>query len=108
MKTKAIAIAGISLLVLLVVGFASIFEIRLASAQVDATSPPTFDSAPSTTTPVSTDESTSSEAIIAASSSDTTSPQASSTAGSPPTHSSAETSQSTASVAPGDTVSSTT
>src|SRR5713226_7424369 len=38
MKTNIIAVTGIGLLVLFVAGFASIFEIRLATAQVDATS----------------------------------------------------------------------
>jgi hypothetical protein len=40
MKANIIAFAGIALLALFVVGFASIFEIRLAFAQVNATSSP--------------------------------------------------------------------
>ena len=51
MKTNVIAVAGIGLLVLFAAGFASIFEIRLASAQVDATSSPSIDTPLSTTTP---------------------------------------------------------
>jgi hypothetical protein len=47
MKTKIIAVGGIGFLVLFVGGFASIFEIRLASAQVGASSSPPV----STTTP---------------------------------------------------------
>src|ERR1700730_5174484 len=40
MKTNIIAFGGISVLVLVALAFASIFEIHLASAQVDATSSP--------------------------------------------------------------------
>jgi len=38
MKTNIVAFAGTGLLVLVAVAFVSIFEIRLASAQVDTTS----------------------------------------------------------------------
>src|SRR5882672_4872746 len=51
MKTNIAAVTGIGLLVLFVAGFASIFEIRLASAQVDATSSP-VSSADGATTPL--------------------------------------------------------
>jgi hypothetical protein len=51
MKPNVIAVTGIGLLVLFVMGFASIFEIRLASAQVDATSSPPS-ATDSTTTPI--------------------------------------------------------
>jgi hypothetical protein len=67
MKTNNIAIAGISLLVLLVVGFASVFEIRLASAQVDATSS-TSVATEATTTPPILDTSTTTPAENSASS----------------------------------------
>lgn len=40
MKTNIIAFKGIGLLVLFALGFVSVFEIRLASAQVDATKRP--------------------------------------------------------------------
>ena len=53
MKTNIIAVGGIGILILFVVGFASIFEIRLASAQVDATSSPPS-AADFTTTPILT------------------------------------------------------
>src|SRR5258708_339681 len=68
MKTNIIAAAGIGLLVLFIAGFASIFEIRLASAQVDATSSPPS-AADSTTTPILTQASTSSTATEDATSS---------------------------------------
>lgn len=58
MKTNIIAITGIGLLVLFALGFASVFEIRLASAQVDATSSPPS-STDSTTTPLVPQASTS-------------------------------------------------
>ena len=51
MKANIIAVTGIGLLLLFVAGFASIFEIRLASAQVDATSSPPS-SIDATTTPL--------------------------------------------------------
>src|SRR6266481_2252268 len=51
MKTNIIAVAGIGILVLFVVGFASIFEIRLASAQVYASSTPPISTDSSTTPP---------------------------------------------------------
>jgi hypothetical protein len=50
MKSNIIAVGGIGLLVLFVGGFAGIFEIRLASAQVDATSSSPIDS--TTTLPI--------------------------------------------------------
>src|SRR5882672_8973161 len=62
MKTNIIAVAGIGLLVLFVAGFASIFEIRLASAQVDATSSPPS-STDATTTPLDFQVSTSSAPV---------------------------------------------
>jgi hypothetical protein len=66
MKTNIIAFSGIGLLVLLALAFASIFEIRLASAQVDATSSPPIDS---TTTLPTLQASTSSTPIEDAASS---------------------------------------
>jgi hypothetical protein len=69
MKTNIIAVTGISLLVFFVVGFASIFEIRLASAQVDASSSPPV-SPESTTMPPDLVASTST-ALIADSASST-------------------------------------
>src|SRR5258708_6522964 len=50
MKTNIVASAGIGLLVLFALAFASIFEIRLASAQVDASSSPPI-ALDTTTTP---------------------------------------------------------
>jgi hypothetical protein len=50
MKPHVVAVAGISVLVLFAVGFVSIFEIKLASAQVDATS--SLFSSDATTSPV--------------------------------------------------------
>jgi hypothetical protein len=65
MKINIIAVGGISLIVLFVVGFAGIFEIRLAAAQVDATS-----SLPvSTTAPIDAVASTSTVLIATISSS---------------------------------------
>lgn len=49
MKTNLIAVAGIASLVLFAVALASAFEIRLASAQVDATSSPLSSSSDATT-----------------------------------------------------------
>jgi hypothetical protein len=66
MKTNVIAFVGVSVLVLFVAGFASIFEIRLASAQVNATSSSAIDS---TTTPLVPEASTSSTPIADAASS---------------------------------------
>src|SRR6267154_1535774 len=71
MKTNVIAVAGIGLLVLFAAGFASIFEIRLASAQVDATSSPSIDTPLSTTTPDSDVAATSTIAEVVATSTDT-------------------------------------
>src|SRR6266853_1860267 len=68
MKTNVIAVAGIGLLVLFAAGFASIFEIRLASAQVDATSSPSIDTPLSTTTPDSDVAATSTIAEVVATS----------------------------------------
>src|SRR5258708_32768004 len=82
MKTNIIAFTGISLLVLFVAGFASIFEIRLASAQVDATSSPPS-STEATTTPLVLQASTSSPPIEEAA--------ASSTPGAAPAHESVST-----------------
>jgi len=62
MKTNIIAFGGIGLLVISVAGFASIFEIGLASAQVDATSSP-LSSADATTTPPDLEASTSTTLI---------------------------------------------
>jgi len=71
MKTNVIAVAGIGLLVLFAAGFAGIFEIRLASAQVDATSSPSIDTPLSTTTPDSDVAATSTIAEVVATSTDT-------------------------------------
>src|SRR6266436_3165407 len=71
MKTNVIAVAGIGLLVLFAAGFASIFEIRLASAQVDATSSPSIDPPLSTTTPDSDVAATSTINEVVATSTDT-------------------------------------
>src|SRR5712671_6102365 len=88
MKTNIIAFAGISVLVLFVAGFASVFEIRLASAQVDATSSAPVESPLSTTTPEQTTDATSTiaeviatstETTVVATSTDTTLPQGSTT-----------------------------
>src|SRR6266404_1700037 len=81
MKTNIIAVAGIGLLVLFVVGFASIFEIRLASAQVDATSSP----------PSSTDSTTTLPALQASKSSTLIEDAASSAPASTPANDSAST-----------------
>jgi hypothetical protein len=91
MKTNTIAAAGIMSLVVLVAGLASVFEIRLASAQEDATSsaplsidatstPPVFDT--STTTPIGSSTSTTSASEAASGPSDaTTTSQGSETEG---------------------------
>jgi hypothetical protein len=72
MKTNIIAVAGIGLLVLFVAGFASIFEIKLASAQVDATSTIPVDPSMSTTTLESTLVTASTDTTAVATSTDTT------------------------------------
>jgi len=81
MKTNIIAVTGIGLLVLFVAGFASIFEIRLASAQVDATSSP----------PSSTDATTTPLVVQASASSTPTEDAASSTPPAAPADESAST-----------------
>jgi serine-aspartate repeat-containing protein C/D/E len=77
MKTNIIAITGIGLLVLFALAFTSVFEIRLASAQIDATSSTTIDPSLSTTSP---------ESITLASSTNTvvTDPEASTATSSQP------------------------
>jgi hypothetical protein len=68
MKINIIAFAGLGLLVLFALSLVSIFEVRLASAQVDATSS-TPSSTDATTTPLVFQASTSSTPIVNAASS---------------------------------------
>jgi hypothetical protein len=75
MKSNIIAFTGISLLVLFALAFISVFEIRLASAQVDASS----------SLPLTTDTTTLPEVLEAATSTVSTDNDASSTAASTPT-----------------------
>src|SRR5258706_14758457 len=84
MKTNIIAVTGIGLLVLFVAGFASIFEIRLASAQVDATSSPSVDMPLSTTTPDSDAAATSTIAEVVATSTDSSAAASSQASTTPP------------------------
>ena len=72
MKLNIITFAGIGLLVLFAAGLASIIEVRLASAQVDATSSASVDGSLSTATPDLSTEATSSN-ITAVTSTDGTS-----------------------------------